>query len=74
MLKVDAIVFWLCAICFVFWMGLETGIDQAKGKLATTCLTQPGETLTSTIQGRQGVLTCIYNGGYARAAKERRAT
>jgi hypothetical protein len=74
MLHIDRIVFWICAACFIFWMGLEVGIDEAKDKLATTCLPQPGETLTSTIQGRQGVLTCIYGGGYARVAKQRRAT
>lgn len=60
MLKIDVIVFWLCVACGIFWLGIELGIAETKKKIATTCIEIPGQRLTSTIQNRQGVLTCIY--------------
>lgn len=74
MLNTNAIVFWFCAAVAVFWIGLETGIDEAKGKLATQCLEQPGAKLTSTVQGRSRTLICNYGGGYAKAAIRKDAT
>jgi len=74
MFKVDVMVFMVCVVGFGFVLGMEYGIDEAKNKLATQCLQQPGEQLLSTIQERTSV-HCIYSrDGYGLAKAKRRAT
>ena len=67
----DKAVFWVTLLGGVFILGMEVGEDNAATHLANTCTKQPGETLVSTFQTKQGVI-CQYANAPRKATWTRR--
>lgn len=68
----DGIVFAVVVIGSAFGFGLSVGEQSARDKITVTCAEQPGESLLSSYQDRDGV-TCSYGRSYGIAIKKRKA-
>jgi hypothetical protein len=72
-MNVDAIVLAVCCAGFALVIGMNIGEQAATERIATTCHEQPGERLVAT-HVTDGMVICVYNNGYGRVSKSRRAS
>ena len=68
----DRAVFFGTCVCAAVTLGIGIGEENARRQLATICEQQPGTTLVSTVQDRNGIQCNYIASIYGRAPKPSR--